>query len=113
MAGTVAMGVGAAAMLSAFAVDIADVAMLGAVAAGTAAAMTTPSSGSKKGGASKKQRGASSSKMAAASATDKAAAAGAAAEGEAEAVPAEKGKEVMIAQKASAPGEPGGGSETG
>lgn len=34
VAGTVAMGVGAAAMLSAFAVDIADVAVLGAVAGG-------------------------------------------------------------------------------
>lgn len=34
VAGTVAMGMGAAAMLSAFAVDIADVAVLGAVAGG-------------------------------------------------------------------------------
>ncbi|KAL4443310.1 hypothetical protein ABPG75_011047 [Micractinium tetrahymenae] len=102
VAGTVAMGVGAAAMLSAFAVDIADVAVLGAVAAGSMAALSTP--GSSSSGKKSKKGSKKASKRTAAAA---AAAAEAAAGGEAEAVEVaakEEGGREMISQKASAPG---------
>lgn len=81
LAGTVALGVAAAGLASALAVDITDVALLAGVTAAGAAALSTP------GAASRKSR----------SSLDNADEAAVAAEGEA--VPT-----VTIASKASAPG---------